>query len=154
MYCLKNWREDRIVFHEQRLSEHPVSRGRWEVLFCCMCCFITSKLLTPTPRRAKADHWTKKPKTMLPKASGKIKLTRCTFIILWLNKDGWNKGKKSFFSLLESLVKFLHSAHWVTQHDKHHCLSYNSMTFYSTKQEHFFFLKEVLCVSDELFNRC
>lgn len=138
MYCFKNWREDRIISHAQRLPEHPVSRGRWEVLFCCTRCFITSKLLTPTPCRIKADHWTKKPKTMLPKASGKIKLTRGTFIILWLNKDGWNKGKKPFFPVFESLVKLLHSAQWVTQHDKHHCLSYNSMAFYSTKQEHLF----------------
>lgn len=116
MFCFKNWREDRTVSHAQRLPEHPVSRGGWEVLLCCTCCFRTSKLLTPALHRTKANHWTEKPKTMLLKASGKIKLTRCTFTILWLNKQRLQQRKKTFFPFLESLVKLLHSAHWATQH--------------------------------------
>lgn len=87
------------------------------MLLCCTCCFRTSKLLTLTLHRTKANHWTEKPKTMLPKASGKIKLTRCTFTILWLNKQRLEQRKRTFFPFLESLVKLLHSAHWATQHD-------------------------------------
>lgn len=40
--------------------------------------------------------------------------------------------------------------YWVTEHDKHHCFSYNFMSAYSTKQEHFLLGKYSMFLTDYL----